>query len=650
VPLFKARPVRSAFFFAATFIACLACEAGPAPGTVYLVVGSDTAIWNAVTTVDVYTRHPHYLQNSFTDTNAPVFQVMDPAWRSQFKDSFGQPIKFTWWMMGGNIYRDADNLNVPIANTMTLHLMKQYHGDAIRQFGDELSMHYHTFLWSDYNGSGIHYWNQTRTFNECRADFDFTLAQYLLEEGVFPVSFRSGWHFMDQDWQQHLNEFVPFCFHDNYGVMVPWYTNTGPIAGVEDWAHAPSAFVPFHPSTNDYQVPGGTPGWNVRSVKIQSLTQTIVDQIFSQAANGTDQVACFWDHLPESFVANIVRLGNFVSLAASNSPKVPFRYCTAVEAMQRWLGVTNQAPPVLEVAQTLQNQTVTLSITSSVPIFQEQPFLCLRDVFQQYTNLSQLCVPTGSNAWTVTLPVPVNLLAKVGIAVTDSAGNLATKILRYLPDDLYIDNLDAQYTEGRGAWTSTTNAAWGTDARVALLESNSTAQADWSLPISWAGRYRLSMQVPSIPFAATNVVFNIVAGETNLLTTMFPLGIPTNQWAFVGSVVLDPDLSNHVSMIVTSTNQPGTYAVADVLSLVPAPDSAFPAVGPQNPVALLLSGNSFLIRFAGRTGVTYTIQRSANLAAGWASLQILHTDTSGTLEFEDEKPLSSQSFYRILGQ
>src|SRR5262252_2449120 len=102
-----------------------------ATGTVYLVVGSDTAIWNAPGTVDAYTRYPYYPQNSFTDSNAPIYQVMDPAWRELFKDSFGQTIKFTWWMMGGSIYRDATNLNVPLANTMTLHLMKQYHGDAI---------------------------------------------------------------------------------------------------------------------------------------------------------------------------------------------------------------------------------------------------------------------------------------------------------------------------------------------------------------------------------------------------------------------------------------------------------------------------------------------------------------------------------------
>src|SRR5262249_19132091 len=178
--------------FSATFFERLTCRAvafvsftclslAAEPGRVYLVVGSDTAIWNAGTTVDVYTRHPHYSQDSFTIPGSPSFRVMDATWRSQYRDSFGQPVKFTWWMMGGDIYRDADNVNVPLANTMTLYLMQKYHGEAIRQLGDELSLHYHTYFWSDYNGDGKFYWNQSRTFNECREDFDVTLAQYLLE-------------------------------------------------------------------------------------------------------------------------------------------------------------------------------------------------------------------------------------------------------------------------------------------------------------------------------------------------------------------------------------------------------------------------------------------------------------------------------------
>jgi len=629
---------------AAVNLFCLNVKAQP--GHVYLVVGSDTAIWNAGNTVDVYTRHPHYSQDSFTVPGSPSFQVMDATWRNQYRDSFGQPIKFTWWMMGGDIYRDADNVNVPLANTMTLYLMQKYHGDAIRQFGDELSLHYHTYFWSDYNGDGKFYWNQSRTFNECRADFEVTLAQYLLEQGVFPVSFRSGWHFMDYDWQQHLNQLIPYCFHDDYGAFKAWYTNE-PIFGVEDWSHAPSAFVPFHPSTSDYQVPGDSPGWNVRSVKMQNMLQAHADQMFAQASNGVDQVACLWDHLPENFVTNVARIASFIRQAAANYPGVSFRYCTAVEAMQLWRGFTNDVPPQLQVAENtnVPHQPLTLTITTDKDIFQPQPFVALRDSLRNYLNLTPLCEPGGSNTWTLTVPVPRNKIAKIGIAVTDLAGNLATQILRYLPDDLYLDNLDPQYSEISGSWSSTTNTAWGIDARIALLNSNDTAQANWSLPVSSTGPYNIAVQVPAITNAATNLVFKLLAGQSNVWSISVTNGLPHNQWKFLATAFLDQTISNSLEMIAVGTNQSGTLAVADVISVVPiVPDSALPA---QNQLSIFSISTGHLLQFAGEPGTSGSIQRSTNLLTGWTTLDTLAVPLTGVLEYEDRDPPVTSAFYRI---
>src|SRR5207253_6111973 len=104
---------------------------------------------------------------------------------------------------------------------------------------------------------------------------------------------------------------------------------------LEDWSMPPSSFVPFQPETTNYQVPGDGKGWNVRSVKMQNLTSNLVSQLFSAAAAGEDQVACFWSHLPEDFLNQVAKTDGFVHSVASNNPAVLFRYCTAAEAMQR---------------------------------------------------------------------------------------------------------------------------------------------------------------------------------------------------------------------------------------------------------------------------------------------------------------------------
>ena len=156
-------------------------------------------------------------------------------------------MKMTWWMMAGNIFRYATNTNMPVPNIMTLYLMKKYHGDNVLANGDELTLHYHTFYWSDYDQDGMYFWNQAKTFLESLDDFNVTLAQFLLEEQVFPVSFRSGWHYMDNDWQNYLDErILPYSLHNDYPHKKT--SDPEPIDNIYDWSEAPSAFVPYHPS------------------------------------------------------------------------------------------------------------------------------------------------------------------------------------------------------------------------------------------------------------------------------------------------------------------------------------------------------------------------------------------------------------------
>lgn len=611
-------------------------------GIVYLVVGSDTAVWNDGSTVDVFARHPYYPPDLFTEPSSPSFAVMDPAWRGRFTDSAGQPVKFTWWLLGGNIYRDAANLNVPNPNSLVPYLMKKYHGEAVRFFGDELSLHYHTFIWSDYVGAGNYCWNQAQTFHDCREDFDYTLAQYLLDEEIFPVSFRSGWHYMDNEWQQYLDQLLPFTLHDNWPVAKAWDTNQ-PVNNVQDWSRAPSAFVPFHPATNDYQLPGTGTGWNVRSIKMQNTAQSDLSGIFDKAANGVDQVACIWNHLPESFVTNFVRVDSLVHTAAAGHPGIPFYYCTAVEAMQRWLGTTNRVPPEIDISERVQGQTVTLVLWTSKPIFQPQPFVALRDASGQYSNVTVLCVAApATNSWTITLPVPRNQLAKVGVAVTDLAGNLATRILRYLPDDIYVDNLDPQYSEIQGEWSSTAESAWGTDARMARLGPNDTVQARWLLLVPSSGTYSLAIQVPWIPNPATNLWFNISSGGSNVSTVFFPSALPPLQWVDLGSVRLNANQSNWVDMTVNGTIQPGTWAVADVVRVVPLPDAA---TAKEPLLTGVLTQNGFVVQYRGVSGLNAQFERSLDLAQ-WTTVATMPVPPSGVIEYQETNPPGAAAFYR----
>ncbi len=531
-----------------------------AAGKVYLVLGSDTAIWDGMS---VSRYHDTYNIDLYTNPSRNAYKVMDPAFRAQFVDSYGQPLKMTWWMMAGNIFRYATNRNMPVPNIMTLYLMQKYHGAAVRQTGDELSLHYHTFGWTDYDGDGLWYWNQTLTFNECRDDFDYTLCQFLLEEKVFPVSFRSGWHYMDNDWQHYLDQLLPYSMHNDY--PNDRIDTTEPLDNTYHWSLSPKEWVPFRPSWENYQIPGDGRGWNVRSAHLSTTRyRDYLHDIFKQANAGVDQVACIWGHLPEEdFLFNIQKIDSVAHHLAQLYPNVKFHYCTAIEAMQRWLQTNDNEPPVLTIEEQQSGEDVTFLIRTNEPIFQTQPFVAVKDIYERYFILP--VYSTGENEWRTSQSLLKNSLAKVGVAVCDAVGNQSLEFIQYLPDDIFVDNLDAGYVEERGNWMTSSKNAWGLDSRVASLTATDTVRVKWIPAITQSGYYNIFVQIPAIENPVSQIAFKIYDNGEPIDTTIFTQPLPAQDWVYVGTANLTAHVQNYLEMTACGSDQAGKNVAADVV-------------------------------------------------------------------------------------
>lgn len=532
-----------------------------AQGRVYLVLGSDTAIWDGM---NVSRYNCTYTLTLYTDPARNATRVMDPAFRSPLTDSYGTPVKLTWWMMAGNIFRRATNTNIPHPNTMTLHLIKKYQGTLLRMWGDELSLHYHTFVWTDYDGDGKYYWNQARTFAESAEDFDVTLAEMLLEEETFPVSFRSGWHAMDNGWQRRLDSLLLYSMHNDWPSRRT--DTTEPLDNTYDWSRAPSAFVPFHPSPSDYQVPGSCRGWNLRSEYMAVVDSAFMASVFAAAAAGVDQVVCLWAHLPETdFLDNVRRVDAATHRAALRYPAIPFRYCTAVEAMQRWRGSDDTTRPQITAQEIPEGSMVRWRVTSDEPLFQPSPFVATKDRYGITRVLP--CQAVNNRTWETTAAVLKADLAATGVAATDTVGNLSLLILRTLPDDIIIDDADPGYREILGTWLNAGNAAWGTTARQSTLSESDSSRAEWQIPIVTPLPYNIYVRVPALSTPARAVRYDVREGSTVLFSRQFTAGIPPDTWHYLGTTHLSPGPDHAVVLSASGRAQPGTQVPADAVKV-----------------------------------------------------------------------------------
>lgn len=535
-----------------------------AQGNVYLVLGSDTGMWEGLST----TNYNCYIKGDlYTVPSRNGYQVMEDAFRNQLKDSYGGVMKLTWWMMSGNMFYLSINANTPVPNSMAPYLMKKYHGDKIAQFGDELTLHYHTFFWSDYDLDGKFFWNQAKTFNESRKDFDFTLAQNLIDENMFPVSFRSGWHFMDNDWQNYLNKLLPYSLHSDYPSK-KLIDLEEPLDNVIDWSLAPAEWVPYHPSPSNYQIPGNSKGWNVRSKHIGSIQQKEMDSIFARASRGIDQVACLWGHLPEEdFLTNLKRVDSIAHISAKKYPKAPFRYCTGVEAYQRWLKTTDFKAPEVQISQVEENGKIAFDITTSEEIFQEQPFFAVKDIYERYTILN--CQKTGSLAWRTEFTSRPTL-AKAGLAVTDLSGNLTKKLINFLPDDIFIDSDSSAVKINSGNWTKTTDHSCFDIAYLgASVDPVNSSSISISAALPKAGKYNLFAQFAKIDKHADSLQVLVTKPDKSVDTVIIKGTSKLRSWIYLATVSSLDNSSVEVKISSGGNLQSGKVIAFDALKITP---------------------------------------------------------------------------------
>lgn len=281
---------------------------------VYVVLGSDTSVWwntSGGNTADTFDNVFDW--EIFSKPDGRLYQLFHEDFRNSHTDSAGRPFPFTWYMHGGGWFTEGQNSNA----ASTTFQIKKYWLDEIERWDDEIAYHYHHFQW---NGTK---WVMASNFPMTIPDFEWTMSQMIIDEGDYPVSFRSGWNYMDNEYQNYLEKWIPFRMEGG-GYM--------------------GNCTPYHPSFSDYRKSGDMKGWEVRHIYTHSFSAAFAASVFRTASTGEDQVVCIWTHQNETdFINQIDQVHKNLVAASESYPEVGFYYCNGREAMDLYIASVKKA-------------------------------------------------------------------------------------------------------------------------------------------------------------------------------------------------------------------------------------------------------------------------------------------------------------------
>lgn len=380
------KPVKRIFALSILIILLITIQASPtladridSGGSVYIVFAIDTEPGRP----DPWIYEQSLNLSGFEKDNedSQISKVMDREWRHQYRDSFGNLPRFTWFIMSHELFRHAVNGG----GTRVYDALMRYEG-SLNNFGDEIAWHYHHADWTDFDGDGKWAWNQLTSFDgsEYTHGTDIEIAEralnsLLVERNFFPTAFRSGWVWENNDFSRWLERIIPFDF-SAYPPNKNKSAVREPIRNQYDWSEAPRDYSGYHPSHKNYQKPGGMRRWIFRSIAPNNRREWA--SIFRAAANDGDQVLCYTGHSYDKLMEDI---DSFLPplLSMGDSLGIRLVFTSASEAGAAIAGQATTEPLELDMHRNGES----LIVSANIETFQKTPYCVLTDSAGSYQRV-----------------------------------------------------------------------------------------------------------------------------------------------------------------------------------------------------------------------------------------------------------------------
>lgn len=375
---------------------------------------------------------PHLLayNDTWDKVDAMLTQLIGGPFRKKVCDSAGAGWVYNWFCVDHVDY----DLN-PRRRDMGYHNIFEHYRQLIRETDsaqDGLHFHYHPHSFRrEAHRCATHWWSSSDSLHQI-------LSRRIIDHHWFPAAHRPGFHVIRPDSHWFLEQHIPFDFSSqamaDLGVDTAQFGLLGGRFG--DWRRAPVTWVPYHPSADDYQVPGTCRRWIARCLNVGTryrlLSEQDVRQAFMEAADGKPVVLAITNHDFRDMRSDVDETRALLQGVAADFPDVPFLFCEAITAMRSALNLTPLPPCELELTiQRVGDSTHVLKVQSVTPTFGPQPWLALKTAAGTY-HFDNFDIDTPFHQWQYVFDEETFALSAVdaiGVAANNAFGTTTVVVM-----------------------------------------------------------------------------------------------------------------------------------------------------------------------------------------------------------------------------
>jgi len=387
--------------------------------------------------------NPHLLayNDTWDKVDAMLKKLLSESFRSQVPDSAGKGWIYNWFCVDHVDY----DLN-PRRRDIGYHNIFEHYSAQILKTGstqDGLHFHYHPHSFRrEAHRCATHWWSSSNSLHQI-------ISRRIIDHRWFPAAHRPGFHVIRPDSHWFLEQHIPFDFSNQATVNT---AEDGAQFGLldgrfGDWRRATATWEPYHPSADDYQVPGNCRRWIARCLNVGTryrlLGEGDIRQAFSEAAGGKPVILAITNHDFRNMAPDIDGVRELLRGVASDFPDVPFLFSEAVTAMRSALALEHMGPCELEVEiHRISDSTHVLKVHSTIPTFGPQPWLALKTVEGTY-HFDNFDIDTPFHQWKYVFDdetFPLSAVRAIGVAANNAYGTTTVKVMNPATAEILIEH------------------------------------------------------------------------------------------------------------------------------------------------------------------------------------------------------------------